>query len=465
MQNVVRGGYCIGCGACASVPDSPIQMTVNEFGLIQPELADPSARPPIDVHRVCPFSGAGPNEDELAGELFPDAPHDRNIGRHLAVHAGWVEEGEFRQRGSSGGMASWIITQLLESGQIDGVLHIHHREPTADDDRVFEYGLSTTLEQVCRNSKSQYYPIEMSQVVQTVRQRPGRYAFIGIPCFNKAMRLLQQHDPVIRERVTVCISLVCGHLKSMRWTELLTWQKGMDPGSIDGITFRETDPNFTARDYIFTVSGKADGQAKTDRFKIQHRLGGIWSDCFFMYEACDYCDDVVGETADLTIGDAWLPQYTDDYRGTNLLIARRKDLLELIEQGRDAGRVHLEPLTVEQAVESQAGGLRHRRGGLAYRLALKQQAGRWYPPKRVEPSVRHLNRRRRKLYRLRSHIAQRSHVAYQQARENGSLQPFIDEMAPLARRCNRISRSFAQRLVGRFKWYLRGRFRTGRSGK
>ena len=28
---------------------------------------------------------------------------------------------------------------------------------------------------------------------------------------------------------------------------------------------------------------------------------------FFKYKACDYCDDVAGETADITLGDAWLP--------------------------------------------------------------------------------------------------------------------------------------------------------------
>ena len=31
-----------------------------------------------------------------------------------------------------------------------------------------------------------------------------------------------------------------------------------------------------------------------------------------MLNACNYCDDVVGETSDLTVGDAWIPKYDTD---------------------------------------------------------------------------------------------------------------------------------------------------------
>jgi len=450
FDDVVAGGYCIGCGACAGVADSPIEMAVDEYGLIQPTVeggAIGSAREAA-VRAVCPFSGVGPNEDQIGEELFGRATaYDGRIGRHLATLAGWVEEGDYRSRGSSGGIGSWVVAELLKTGRIDGVIHVHHREPTSEDERVFEYRLSTTLEEICRNSKSQYYPIEMSQVVRTVRERPGRYAFIGVPCFNKAMRLLQRADPVLRERVTVCISLVCGHLKSMRWTEMMTWQKGMEPGTIDWINFRETDENFTARDYIFSVRGKREGQPATDRFRAGGRFTGNWHHGFFMYTACDYCDDVVGETADLTIGDAWIPRFYQDYRGTNLIIPRRADLLELLRAGQREGRVHLEPVTAAEAFDSQSGGLRHRREGLAYRLALKEKRGEWYPPKRVEPSVRHLSRRRRKLYRMRMRIARESHAKYLEARRSGDLRPFIDYFRPLALRCQRLTRSIPKRVI------------------
>ena len=49
-----------------------------------------------------------------------------------------------------------------------------------------------------------------------------------------------------------------------------------------------------------------------------------------MPNACNYCDDVVGETSDITIGDAWLPKFDTNKGGTNLLIIRNKQIYDII---------------------------------------------------------------------------------------------------------------------------------------
>ena len=35
IENVIENNYCIGCGACASVPNSPIRIEMNEYGMYQ----------------------------------------------------------------------------------------------------------------------------------------------------------------------------------------------------------------------------------------------------------------------------------------------------------------------------------------------------------------------------------------------------------------------------------------------
>ena len=40
-----------------------------------------------------------------------------------------------------------------------------------------------------------------------------------------------------------------------------------------------------------------------------------------MNPACEFCDDVVGETADMSVGDAWLPGYVSDWRGTSVVVS------------------------------------------------------------------------------------------------------------------------------------------------
>ena len=43
--------------------------------------------------------------------------------------------------------------------------------------------------------------------------------------------------------------------------------------------------------------------------------GTHWGYNFFRYSACDACDDVFAETADISVGDAWLDGYIDDPMG------------------------------------------------------------------------------------------------------------------------------------------------------
>ena len=41
-----------------------------------------------------------------------------------------------------------------------------------------------------------------------------------------------------------------------------------------------------------------------------HLADGDWGAGFFQNPACDWCDDVVAETADIAFGDAWVEPYS-----------------------------------------------------------------------------------------------------------------------------------------------------------
>ncbi len=251
----------------------------------------------------------------------------------MATYAGCVSEGDFRDRGSSGGMGTWIISQLLKEGLVDGVIHVHQRAYSDQDPRLFHYQLSTTAEQVRNGAKSRYYPIEISEVMQLVREQPGRYAIVGIPCFIKAVRLLMQQDALIAERIRFCIGLICGHLKSMRFAEMFAWQCGIEPDKLLSIDFRKKLPGADANKYGIEVAGLKNSQVVTVVKPVHDLYGSDWGLGFFKYKACDYCDDVVAETADVVVGDAWLPQYIKDSQGTNVIVVRHPIIQDLLERG------------------------------------------------------------------------------------------------------------------------------------
>jgi len=433
FETVVEGGYCVGCGACASIANSPVQMQLDEYGQFRATLPDHTQSTAL-MEAVCPFSETAANEDQIGQVLFgKDCQHHDRIGYHLSTYAGFVSKGSFRDRGSSGGMGTWIVSELMHQGLVDGIIHVHQRQPDSNDARLFHYQMSTTIEQVRSGAKSRYYPIELSEVMQLVRDRPGRYAIVGIPCFIKAVRLLMRQEAVLAERIQFCIGLVCGHLKSTQFAEMFAWQCGIAPGDLLAIDFRKKLPGLNANQYGVEVVGLQNGQVVTHVRAVPDLYGRDWGWGFFKYKACDYCDDVVAETADIVVGDAWLPQYVNDSQGTNVVVVRHPLLRDLVEQGMATGQLQLDRVDADEVAKSQTSGFTHRRDGLAYRLELADRQKQWRPTKRVQPNASHLSSDLQKRYELRVELAAQSHIAFKAAVKAGSFSVFVKKMEPIVR--------------------------------
>ncbi len=435
-ETVINGGFCVGCGACAGINNSPAKMHLNQYGQFQAYIDETLINQDSATHSlvksVCPFSDEGLNEDQIAQELFGrHCEYHNKIGYHLATYAGFVSERDFRKRGSSGGLGTWIVSNLLSEGLVDGILHVHQNHPSNDDPRLFKYQLSTTTNQVQKGSKSRYYPIELSEVLQIVRTRPGRYAIVGIPCFIKAIRLLMKQDAILASRIKFCVGLVCGHLKSLRFAEMFAWQCGIEPGQLVTFDFRKKLLDSPANKYGIEVTGMKNGHLVTCSSPVRKLYGHNWGWGFFKYKACDYCDDVVAETADVVVGDAWLPQYLQDSQGTNVLIVRHPTIHNLIKQAIDLGKVSLSHLSADEIANSQTSGFNHRREGLAYRLYLADQQREWRPRKRVQPDSNHLSQNQKKRQIKRLAIAEKSHFAFNDAISTGKFSVFVQQMNPL----------------------------------
>jgi coenzyme F420-reducing hydrogenase beta subunit len=405
---LARAGLCVGCGACAE----PGRMRLNRYGLYQPAGAPASLRAgSAELARTCPFSPAAEDETRLAAARFPAAPHvDARLGRFEAAYVGHAEEPDFRRLGSSGGMVTWVAAELLRAGLVDGVAHVAPSGADGSGPR-FRYRISRAPEELRAGSRSRYYPVELSGVLGEIRTRPGRYAVIGVPCFIKAVHLLRASDPLIAERVAFTLGLFCGHMKSARMIESFAWQMGAELAEARRVEYRAKDPRRPANWYV------AELELRNGEVRDRHwwdMADGDWGAGFFQSPACDACDDVVAETADVSFGDAWVEPYASDGRGTNVVVVRDRRVGRLIEAGRAAGRLALDPVDADFVAGTQAAGLRHRREGLAYRLTWAWRGLR--PAKRVSPSTDGLSPRRRLVYRARRGIAVWSHRVFWLAR-------------------------------------------------
>jgi coenzyme F420 hydrogenase subunit beta len=433
IERVVAGDYCTGCGLCSFASGREVPMRETVFGTLQPDLDKLKTLDSVTLDRldkVCPFSSSGENETEIASRLFPAASQSTlESGRYETAYAGYCIGGGFRDKGSSGGMTSWFLCELLRRGIVKQVIHVHE---SAKEGSLFDFTISQSPEEVRAGAKSRYYAVSYADVLATFQENPRSTAVVGVPCFIKAIRRLAQVDDLVKEHFKVHVALVCGHLKSRRYAEMMGWQKGISPGDLRKINFRLKMPGVDAHTYgveLEDISGKVASD-------YAYRLFGTgWGEGMFKLHGCDFCDDVLGETADVVFGDAWIEKYDKDWNGTNIVMVRNPIFLDWFIEGQERGDLHLEEIDTETLVKSQAGSFRHRHNGLVWRIGAKEKTSEWVPKKRLgsrRPTLREIPEQQMNLTRMR--IAQESHLAYAKARVHGAFEDFKGVMTPLRER-------------------------------
>lgn len=378
MTGVVKEGLCTGCGTCAALcPQGNLEMAWNRFG----EYAASEVKPcTIDCGlclKVCPFSGEGDDEDAIGKQLYSEVPgiHRRTeTGYFLSSYVGHSKK--HRLTSASGGAATWLLETLLSNSIVDHVICV---TPTGDPDMLFSFTILSTLEEVRNGAGSAYYPVEMSEVIRHVMEVPGRYAITGLPCFIKSVRSAQNKNAKLRERIVVTVGLVCGQMKSKHFTDYIATLAGVRDKVIK-VRHRGKSRARPATDFHYDFI-TADG--REHRVHWSDGIAEAWTNRWFTPEACNYCDDIFAECADVTCMDAWLPEYSADWRGTSLVLVRSPLVQEVIEQGHG---IDLEPISIERVVQSQAGVVAIKREHLAHRLYLDERNGKKVPRKRVLPT-------------------------------------------------------------------------------
>jgi coenzyme F420 hydrogenase subunit beta len=435
-ERIIKSDYCIGCGVCAAVTDSPFKMQMNEFGNI---IAFPHKNLDQNMSKVlniCPFSNHAKNEDLLSEIFFPEAKcKDSKIGKYLECFAGYVNVGVFREKGSSGGLGKWLGYILLKENKIDFFVQVFPNETNDPEQLLFDYAIISDKDEALKGSKSSYYPVTLANIINVIKEKKGRYAITGIPCFIKALRLLSCEDEIFKSRIKYSIGIICGGMKSANHAKIIGWQIGINPENLVSIDFRRKYKDKSACNKIYQAWSNKD---TTERFKDADEIYGTdWGSGFFKPNACDYCDDVVAETADVSFGDAWLPQFESDPQGTSLMVIRNNDILELINRHKGLQNLKLFSLTPAEVAKAQDGGFRHRREALSYRIAKKEMLGSWVPKKRVSANEFKIKGKIKRIYSLRERIAMQSHLSSLKALKNNDLEVFFNEMNPLVKEYHR----------------------------
>lgn len=356
--DIVKKELCIGCGACISESNNS-EMIWNDEGFLVPDISKEFKSKAI---KLCPFNPQldeqVKDEDAIANLFLCNArKSDIRIGRYNKIYAGFSKT--YRETSSSGGIATYVLEELLQQGIVDKLIVVKGSNGT------YEYQLFDDIDNIKNISKTRYIPVTLAKIFEELNNIQCKVAIVGVACFVKAIRLKQYYHPDLKQKIPFVIGIICGGQKSRFYTDYLAQKAGINNG-FSNQEYRIKDPLSTATDYSF---GAYDENTNFHQIKMS-QLGDMWGTGLFKNNACDFCDDVTTELADISLGDAWLSPYQQDGLGNNVIITRSTIADNILERGIIENELDLREMDIETFKRSQLGSFRHRQIALKYRIKL-----------------------------------------------------------------------------------------------
>ncbi|HSF84385.1 MAG TPA: Coenzyme F420 hydrogenase/dehydrogenase, beta subunit C-terminal domain [Acidimicrobiia bacterium] len=332
LNLISQQGLCIGCGLCEAIAGPErIRCTIAPNGYERPVIVGDLDHATVDaVCRACPgVVVTGLPEDAAAGATL-----DSVWGPWRRIVMAWAGDPAVRYAGSTGGVLTALGMYLLDSGEVDAVLHAG---PSIEHPSFGESRISRTSAEVLEAVGSRYGPTAVLTRLEEALGSADRIAVIAKPCDLSALRLRARDEARIEAQVQYLLAMVCGGFMAPEgMAERMTWF-GVAEEEVTGVRYRG---NGCPGPTVFE---------RGDREPVSVSYLDFWGDDesrWTLPYRCKICPDGTGEAADLVAADTWpgaapTAEWVESDPGSNAVIARTASGEQLLARAAAAGHIAL----------------------------------------------------------------------------------------------------------------------------
>lgn len=333
---------CKGCGICGAVcPVEAVRIERNRLGLYHPKIDQAKCLRCMLCVRSCPANIYDIRERLENVALF--AGDEDLFGSFVASYAGYAREEAVRHNASSGGLVTSLLLSALEDGVIDSALTVslNNGDPLRPSATIAHH-----KEAILESMGSVYLPVEFSRSLRRVIYDDSirRIGIVGTSCHIEGIKKAALLIPSLSRKIAFTIGLFCKQTKDLRFSDVILSKMGIRREDLKKIKFRgEGWP------------GYIQAQTKDGRFFKTPFLdsGLFWIALSCTPLHCLLCASPMAESADISIGDAWMKRYKREENGVSVLIARTERGAKIITKAVENKKIFLEDLSYKEILDIQ----------------------------------------------------------------------------------------------------------------
>jgi len=287
-----------------------------------------------------------------------DEDYSIYLGHPRKCFLGYSTNQEYRKNAASGGVATTLLSHLLEEDIIDGALV--SQLVFKDQDYQVRSFIASSKKELLNCQSSIYIDFNLPEAFQEIFEREGKYAVVALPCQIRILHKLMEENPELKKKIKLVVGLFCGHTDRPQTLDLFLEKKSIDKGKVEEFTFRKG--HWRGRLHIKT--------REKELAVNYHEYGVLHNMWYFTPQKCLYCSDHTSELADISLGDAWLSEMKENPIKNNLILTRtvtgEKTFTELIRRNL----VQADEIDCEKAFQAQKRILHLKKRGLNARLRI-----------------------------------------------------------------------------------------------
>jgi coenzyme F420 hydrogenase subunit beta len=344
IKEVVKNELCTGCGTCIALcPNEALELTIDENkGIYVPNLDEEKCNNCGTCYKICPGHEVDFKELNLA--MFGKEPENVLIGNYLNCYVGHATDYDIQYNSASGGLVTQLLIFALEEKIIDGALVTRMKKDKPLEPEPF---IARTKEEIIEASKSKYCPVPANSVLKEILESEDgeRFAVVGLPCHINGIRKAEQINKSLKEKIYLHIGIFCGHAPNFLGTEFLLNKLKIKKEDVRNLSYR--------------------GEGWPGSMKISLESGELllllpdyWNNLFglnfFTPARCLLCSDGICELADISFGDAWLPELSDDKIGKSIIVSKNEIGEQLLQTMKLKNKINLNKTSAKKVIQSQA---------------------------------------------------------------------------------------------------------------